>query len=171
VGQNLFEELNIIVNGGNYGWFFREGFEAFNSSTPNEPPADGRTTGLRGEPFIDPIAVYRHPTPRRQPGEHGISVTGGYIYRGKAFPDLVGHYVYGDWSRHWALPQGQFLVAKRPDEAGKTWTVEALKVAEPTSWKGYITGFGQGTDGELYVLTNDTNGLTPGNGKIWKLVP
>ena len=171
VGQDLYEEINIIRNGGNYGWSLREGFEGFNADTPKTPPADAPRTGGRGEPLLDPILQYNHTGLKKDPDAHGISVTGGYVYRGKALPELAGRYVFGDWSRHWALPQGVLLVATRPGTTGARWTVERLEVVEPSDFSGYIVGFGEDADGELYVLTNGSNGLTPGKGNIWKLVP
>lgn len=174
VGQALFEEVNIIVRGGNYGWAFREGFKGFDASAPNESPAEPREKGLLGESFVDPVIVYRHPTPRRLPNEHGISITGGYVYRGKAFPKLEGHYVFGDWSRHWALPQGVLLVGWRNQEVSGVdggWPITPITVVEPKDWKTYVVGFAEDNDGELYVLTNGSNGLTPGKGRVWKILP
>ncbi len=172
VGQNLFEEVDIIQKGGNYGWCLREGFGAFDPKAPNTPPASVPSKGPRGEPLIDPILQYRHPAgPKKDPEALGISITGGYVYRGKAFPELVGHYVFGDWSRNWGLPQGTLLVARRPKDNSARWTLETVEVSQPEKFGAYITGFGQDDQGELYLLTNQSNGLTPGKGKVWKLVP
>jgi hypothetical protein len=79
--------------------------------------------------------------------------------------------VFGDWSRNWGLPQGTLIVARRPEGGTGRWTLSTLDVAGPEPFAGYITGFGQDNDGELYVLTNGSNGLTPGKGRVWKLVP
>lgn len=171
VGQNLFEEVNILTKGGNYGWALREGFAAFDPKTPNKPPEVVPTTGPRGEPLVEPILQYRHTGPRRDPEALGISITGGYVYRGRALGDLAGHYVFGDWSRNWGLPQGVLLVARRPDAATSRWKIDPIEVVSPEKFAGYITGFGQDNDGELYVMTNESNGLTPGKGRVWKLVP
>lgn len=174
VGQNLFEELNIIQRGANYGWFLREGFHGFNPSKASEPADPGPRTGPRGEPLVDPILEYRHPRPKLTEGEiSGLSVTGGYVYRGTQIPVLQGQYVFADWSRNWALPQGQLLVARRPsgDSTGARWTLEPLTVATPEKWKGYVTGMGEDADGELYVLTSETATLMAGKGHVWKLVP
>ena len=170
VGQNLFEEVNIITRGGNYGWFLREGFHGFSAKSPNTPPEPGVREGVRGEPLIDPILEYKHTGPKKDPEAIGISITGGYVYRGRALPELTGRYVFGDWSRNWALPQGVLLAASRPSDGPGRWGLEILEVEGP-GVGAYITGFGEDKDGELYVLTNQSNGLRPGGGKVWKLVP
>jgi glucose/arabinose dehydrogenase len=169
VGQNLYEEVNILVKGGNYGWSLREGFHGFSAKSPNTPPEPGAKTGPSGEPLADPIFEYRHTGPKKDPEALGISITGGYVYRGRALPDLVGHYVFADWSRNWALPQGQLIVARRPATGTGRWALEVMEVAKPEKWGAYVTGFGEDLDGELYVLTNGSNGLTPGRGRVWKL--
>ena len=78
VGQNDIEEIDIIVNGGNYGWNIKEGDRCFS------PPVDCNSTDL-----IDPIHQYPRPD--------GFSITGGYVYRGNNIPDLNGTYIYGDF--------------------------------------------------------------------------
>ena len=88
VGQDLWEEINWIEKGGNYGWSFREGARPFPLRT-DAPP--------EGAKLIDPIFEYNH-------GE-GLSITGGGIYKGKALPELAGSYIYGDFviGKVWAL--------------------------------------------------------------------
>ncbi|MBL9173781.1 MAG: PQQ-dependent sugar dehydrogenase, partial [Verrucomicrobiales bacterium] len=171
VGQDLLEEVDIIRKGGNYGWSLREGFEGFSAKTPKNSPTNAPTTGARGEPLLDPILHYRHASLKKDPDAQGVSIVGGHVYRGKAIPGLVGRYVFGDWSRNWGLPQGLILVATRPADGGARWTLERAQVVQPGDFAGYITGFSQDADGELYVMTNGSNGLTPGKGRVWKLVP
>ncbi|MSU33913.1 MAG: hypothetical protein EXS36_02160 [Pedosphaera sp.] len=173
VGQSMFEELNIIVKGGNYGWFLREGFVGFDAQAPTKPPVNKPKTGVLGEPLIDPVAVYKNVNGFRKDSDaYGISVTGGNVYRGRDLPELVGHYVYGDWSRSFVLPQGQLLVARRPaPDASGPWTVEPIELASPEKLGAFIIAFGQDNDGEMYVMTNGNNGLTPGKGKVWKIRP
>lgn len=86
VGQNAWEEIDIIVSGGNYGWRIMEGNHCYN------PPNDCDQTGL-----ILPILEYDH--------TQGESITGGYVYRGALEPALQGAYIYGDFSsgRIWSL--------------------------------------------------------------------
>ena len=72
VGQNVWEEIDLIEKGGNYGWNAREGFHEF---------AGGKGT----PPYIEPVVEYHH--------RAGVSVTGGVVYRGPAFPNPVGVYV------------------------------------------------------------------------------
>ncbi|HAB16147.1 MAG TPA: PQQ-dependent sugar dehydrogenase [Verrucomicrobiota bacterium] len=171
VGQNLLEEVDIIVKGGNYGWSLREGFSGFSAKSPNTSPTEVRRTGLRGEPLVEPILQYKHAGPKKDPEALGISITGGFIYRGRALPELVGQYVFGDWSRSWGLPQGVLLSARRPATNGERWSITPLEVVQPEKFAAYITAFGQDSEGELFVMTNGSNSLTPGKGKLWKLVP
>ena len=91
VGQNAYEEVDLVTLGGNYGWNCREGFAAY--------PGTGDCSGA----FIDPVIDYDH--------SEGFAITGGYVYRGSAIPTLAGRYVFGDYvsGRVWAL---------RPDGSG-----------------------------------------------------
>ena len=117
VGQSAWEEVNRIERGGNYGWRCREGANDFRT--------DGCGTGL-----IDPITQYSHSV--------GNSITGGFVYRGAAIPDLEGRYVFADYAsgRFWAL---------QPDGQGGYTNDELVDTNfGPTS-------FGVGPDGELYV--------------------
>ena len=176
VGQNLFEELNIIVKGGNYGWHVREGFHAFDPKKPNDPPADSPKTDALGKPFIDPLVEYPHPARNKiDPARlEGISVTGGYVYRGKAIKSLRGKYVFADWSRTWALPDGVFFAATREGKGSNSkWKLESLPVTPASGDKlnAYIVAFGEDDLGELYVLTNGRNSLIGQTGKVFKLVP
>lgn len=86
VGQNAWEEIDIIENGKNYGWNIMEGNHCFN------PPTGCNTAGL-----TLPIWEYSHAL--------GNSVTGGYVYRGPGVPELTGKYIYADFGsgRIWAL--------------------------------------------------------------------
>ena len=131
VGQNAWEEVDLVVVGGNYGWRIREGAHCFN------PSSGCSTAGL-----IDPVAEYDH--------SEGVSVTGGYVYRGSAIPGLVGAYVFGDFAsgRIWGLlDDGQGGLERR------------LLVDTGLA----IASFGQGADGEIYVIDY-------GGGTISKLV-
>jgi glucose/arabinose dehydrogenase len=86
VGQNLWEEVNHVVSGGNYGWNRMEGFHCYE-------PADGcDTPGLSL-----PRAEYGH--------EFGCAITGGFVYRGHDMPELTGWYIYGDYcsGRVWGV--------------------------------------------------------------------
>jgi glucose/arabinose dehydrogenase len=86
VGQDIWEEINIIVRGGNYGWNVREGKHPFGDASDASAPD-----------LIEPIWEYHH--------DVGKSITGGVVYRGKQFPELAGCFLYADYvsGRLWAL--------------------------------------------------------------------
>lgn len=83
VGQDLREEIDTVINGGNYGWRLMEG----TFCTPAVNPGCSDTAGL-----IRP--VYDYPNLN---GTADGSITGGYVYRGSAIPSLYGKYIYGDY--------------------------------------------------------------------------
>ena len=85
VGEDNWEELDIVVKGGNYGWNYREGLDEF-------PPGSSRTTPPDFAP-LPPILEYAHGTSADQ----GDSITGGVVYRGNRLPELAGAYVFGDY--------------------------------------------------------------------------
>ncbi len=86
VGQNIWEEINIVVKGGNYGWNLREAKHKF-----------GDNGSEASDKLIDPIFEYHH--------DVGKSITGGHVYRGSAVPSLKGMYMYADYvsGKVWAL--------------------------------------------------------------------
>jgi glucose/arabinose dehydrogenase len=175
VGQDSFEEVNIVVKGGNHGWRVREGIHWFDPKTPTKAPESGPTTGPDGKPFVDPIVEYKNfKAFPKDPESKGTSVTGGYVYRGKALPQLQGKYVFADWSQTWALPRAVVFAAAPPSGGSqKMWMLETLKLAGQAKpyLDTYIVSFGEDTDGELYVLTNGRNSLVGKTGKVQKLVP
>ena len=148
VGQNMREEINVIVKGGNYGWSFREGSIAF-PLNHRDPPANAK--------FVEPIFDYDRTL--------GLSVSGGIVYRGKAVPSLRGHYLFGDWGTGnlWAL---KYKDGKAQDIRKLEWTlVNAPKgeTKEPGISEKITKGsfkpvnFCLGANGELLVL--DWNGV------------
>ena len=122
VGQNQYEEIDLqpagSKGGQNYGWNVREGLHCYR----------GNSCELDGA--IDPIAEYGH-------GE-GCSITGGYVYRGAAFPQLQGTYIFGDYC------------------SGTIWS---LRQSTPGQWERRkllesglsISSFGEDAAGELYL--------------------
>lgn len=172
VGQDSYEELNIITKGGNYGWNIREGFACFDPKKPKNPPEDCPKVGAAGEPLIDPILSYKSLRKfPKDPEAKGISVTGGFIYRGKALPQFTGKYIFADWSRNFVIPDGLMYVASKGSD-GK-WSMESLDLASHAGgvMKQFVLAFGEDADGELYVLTNTSSALRGNTGKVWKLVP
>lgn len=146
VGQDIYEEINWITNGGNYGWQYREGPNPFplNTDTPPE--------GLK---FIEPIHSYTH--------ADGLSITGGIIYTGKALPELKDAYIYGDFvlGKVWAL---------KTDDTGKVLSNDLLysspqtSAADPKKKPTVLvkpTAFCANAEGEMLVLD--------WNGAIYKL--
>jgi hypothetical protein len=174
VGQDLFEEVNIIQRGGNYGWNLREGFHGFDPKAPKKMPETTPTKDAEGRPLLDPILEYKHSNNfQKDPEARGISITGGYVYRGKALPQLTGKYLFGDWQAAWPLAGGNVYVASPPTGGGAKWTMDYLNLKDfpKGRLKAFLIGFGQDADGEIYVLTNDKNGLVGKSGKVYKLVP
>lgn len=115
VGQNKWEEVNVITAGGNYGWNPREGSHCY-------VVMDCNKSGL-----IDPVTEY--------PRAEGQSITGGYVYRGAALPQLQGTYVFGDFVSRviWGYANGARQVLLRDTGV-------------------HISSFAEDAAGELYVL-------------------
>ena len=169
VGQNLFEEVNLVEAGGNYGWNVKEGTHCFNPSDPRNPPTTCPDTGpLFGDPLLDPIIEYGNAS--NVPDGVGVAVVGGRVYRGQELPQLTGRYVFGDWSTGFAQPNGTLMVARSRPQG--LWHVQELEVeGRPDGRLGhYITGFGQDHDGEVYVLTSNTAGPSGTTGAVYRLV-
>jgi uncharacterized repeat protein (TIGR01451 family) len=130
VGQNEWEEISYQASstpgGVNFGWRCREGTHTYTSSPPCNDP-----TWL--DNLTDPIAEYNHSV--------GRSVTGGFVYRGILYPDLVGRYFYADFV------QGKIWSLYKTGSNPETWSVPELEL--DTSLP--IAAFGEDEEGELYI--------------------
>jgi len=151
VGQNKFEEVDVITKGGNHGWNWREGFHAF--KTNGTPPMDAK--------FIEPVIEYPHLAIYDKEAKHGpgLSITGGYVYRGKKLPALRGAYIYADFAAGtiWAL---------RRENGKVTESAAVYSTSKGTQVKG-VSSFAEDLSGEIYVLAFEGNV----NGKIYELSP
>ena len=147
VGQNKWEEVDIITKGGNYGWNYREGFHPFT----NSPPAELR--------MIEPVIEYPHVAALDTNHTPGLSITGGYVYRGQKNARLQGVYLYADWTLGtvWGLRY----------EEGKV-TARGVVYRQPRGLLPLrnIASFGEDASGEVYLLVYE--GAV--NGRIYELV-
>jgi hypothetical protein len=161
VQQNSIEEVDIIKKGGNYGWRRMEGDKCFDYVNPNAHPASCDKNGL-----TDPILVYNNCTAVPQ-GCLGISITGGYVYRGTHAP-WAGKYIFGDWSKGFAAMDGQIFVATKGAD-GK-WTLDKATVPGMSTLP-YMLAFAQDDKGDLFALTSISTGPVGGHDKIYRIVP
>lgn len=120
VGQNTLEEVDLVTRGGNYGWRIMEGTRCFSPSS-----------GCNMAGLILPINDYGRSL--------GVSVTGGYVYRGSQFPELAGVYIFADFdsSRIWGLAETN----------RGTWV--RTEYLRPNF---NISSFGEDEAGEIYVV-------------------
>ncbi len=160
VGQGLYEEVNIVRKGGNYGWVTLEGFHCFDPLAPASPPAICPGTGPQGEPLRRPVAEYSH--------ADGIAVVGGFVYRGSASPALYGKYVFGDFSRGFVPGRGRLFWLDADGALSDIFEFRIGESNEPLNL--YLLGFGEDEQGELYVLTSMNLGPSGSTGQVWRLI-
>jgi glucose/arabinose dehydrogenase len=160
VQQNSFEEVDIIAKGDNLGWRKMEATHCFDYTKPDDHPASCDSAGLK-----DPILEYKNCTAQPN-GCMGISVTGGYVYRG-SHAAWDGKYIFGDWSKSFAEMDGQIFVATEGSDGN--WTMEKAETGMDKN--PYILAFGQDADGEVYALTSITTGPNGSLDTIYKIVP
>jgi glucose/arabinose dehydrogenase len=139
VGQNAYEEVDLIVKGGNYGWNPREGLHAFDKGKP----------GTAGAVYLDPIAEYPH--------DQGVSVTGGFVYRGGKWPSLQGVYLYADYA--FGTIWGLRCNGDRCTPSEVVWQRQGGK----SMW----SSFGELNNGELVLCAFD--GTESGPGSLWMI--
>lgn len=146
VGQNAWEEISYqpagSPGGENYGWRLKEGTHCHNPSTNCDP--DGVLTG--------PIYEYSHASSR-------CSVTGGYVYRGCAIPDLQGTYFFADYctSEIWTFRYDGTNITEFTDRTAELEPGGGITI-------DWISSFGVDNRGELYILDHL-------GGEIFKIVP
>ncbi|XP_056297764.1 HHIP-like protein 1 isoform X1 [Pseudoliparis swirei] len=154
VGQNKYEEVDLIVKGGNYGWRAREGFSCYDRKLCHNSSLDD----------VLPIFAYPH--------KLGKSVTGGYVYRGCQMPNLNGLYIFGDFM------SGRLMSLKENVTSGEWEYNEICMGRDQTcrfpklinSYYKYIISFAEDEAGEMYFLATGTASATARAGVIYKIV-
>lgn len=164
-GQEQWEEVDLVIRGGNYGWNVREGTHCFDAEAAEHFPFRCPEVGQFGEPLIHPIIEFDH--------YNGVVVVGGFPYRGSRIPAFTGKYLFADWSSDHDQPRGTLFIASPPPE-GKVsmWDRQTLHVElrDGGEFQEYVRSFGRDADGEGYVLTSNVQGVTGNTGKVWKIV-
>ena len=173
VGQDLFEEVDIITRGGNYGWAAREGAHFFGPLQPFSPPASclqlWADAGIDCNTMIDPVDEYLHSV-------GGLSVIGGFVYRGSVYPPLQGKYVYGDFSGDFGPTGRLYYFDTTGPETHQRKEFYISPRGDPFGL--FLKGFGEDEDGEVYVCAS--NELGPGTaagrgtgdtGVVFRIVP
>lgn len=161
VQQNSYEEVSVISKGANLGWRRMEADKCFDYVQPDAHPDECDKTGL-----TMPILYYNNCTAKRENCK-GISVTGGFVYRGE-FKDWDGKYIFGDWSKSFDTMDGQIFIASKGSDGN--WTMDATEV-EGMETLPYMLAFAQDDAGEVYALTSISTGPVGGHDKIYRIVP
>lgn len=157
-GQNEVEEIDMVMAGDNCGWNLKEGSFFFD---PAGPGVDGFITTVAREPLpanlVDPMIEYDH--------DEGSVVVGGYTYNGTLLPDMVGHYIFGDFGG-FSGPTGRLFYFDH------TGPIQEFEIGANDAPLGlWIKGFGQDAQGEIYLCGSTQLGPSGTTGVVLKLGP
>lgn len=167
-GQLLYEEIDVVKKGGNYGWNVKEATHCFSTDDDLKERNSCPMADSAGNLLIDPVIEVKN---IENPKGGGLTnaIVGGNVYRGSLIPTLYGKYIFGFLSASEDKAQGKLVMAK-PGGTG-LWSFEELKLKSfPGNLGQYVKGFGQGLDGEIYVTTSAQIGPMGSTGKLYKLV-
>ncbi len=144
VGQDHYEEVDIIEKGKNYGWRAMEGFHIYDSALY-----------ARGGDFVPPLIEYPH--------TEGVSVIGGYIYRGSQYAAMEGKYIFGDWASR------IFYMDKNEKQQWVKHNCKFEGRADTAQFDFTINSFGTDEKGEIYMVTQNKVGAISPTGVIYKI--
>jgi len=166
-GQSLYEEVNVLSKGGNYGWNVKEGSHCFSTADSSKELSSCPSVDNRGKAFIEPVLELNNwQNPK---GGQATTIIGGYVYRGNEIKSWQGKYVFGSFSQTPTTPNGQLFIAT---PGGTSWPYNRVSLkSNPDDIGYYLKGFGQDDDGEIYVAVSSMPGPQGNTGKVFKLVP
>lgn len=142
VGQDDWEEVDLVEKGKNYGWRIMEGNHCHNPEK-----------NCSQENLVLPIGEYNH--------KEGVCIIGGYVYRGKKAGWLDGKYIFGDW-------KGTLYFL---EQKGENWSFNNLSIEgkKDNDADLRINSFGEDENGELYILGQQTTGTVGLSGEIYRI--
>jgi glucose/arabinose dehydrogenase len=166
-GQLLWEEIDLVKKGGNYGWNVKEGFHCFNAASSLEVLPSCPTVDVWNNQLTDPVIEinnWQNPA-----GGRATTVIGGNVYRGNDIPGLQGKYIFGTFSQTATTPNGELFMALPTGQ--NPWNYQELVLQSfPNDLGYYLKGFGQDLSGELYLTTSSRLGPAGNTGKVYKLI-
>ena len=167
IGQNQVEEVNLGMPGANYGWRLREGTFATGYSVGRGPGPAYPRPSVDDREFVYPVAQYDH--------DEGNAVGGGFVYRGRAIPELRGKYVFADFPRGRLLAiDTDTLDVDQPVEIIEVRLVIGGREQDLIDVAGFPNTYAPGNRVDLRLGTDSANELyllTKGDGWVRKLVP
>ena len=166
-GQSLYEEIDVVTKGGNYGWNVKEGTHCFNAADDQKELDGCPATDVFGVALTDPVIEVANAS--NPDGGIAATIIGGNVYRGEAIPDFDGMYFFGTFAQKGDSPDGELFMASTGGSGPWDYNEVTLK-----SFKDdlgyYLKGFGQDNSGELYLTVSGTSGPSGTSGKVLKLV-
>lgn len=164
-GQGLYEEIDVVESGQNYGWNVKEGTICFDASDNTNILETCPDTDVYGRTLQDPVIEIANAA--NPSGGITVTVIGGNVYRGNTIPELAGKYIFGSFSSNFE-PNGEVFVAT--PSGNSNWSFESLDFYSYSNGLGYfVKGFGQDMEGEIYVTTSSNLGPAGTTGKVLKI--
>ena len=166
-GQSLYEEIDLVTKGGNYGWNVKEGSHCFNTDNDKLERASCPSMDSAGKPLVDPIIeLINFANPKG--GGVAVTIVGGNVYRGNLLPSYQGRYIFGIFSQD-GNANAKLYVADGSNSG--SWSNSELKLKSfPTDLGMFVKSIGQDRSGEVYVLTSGEAGPQGSSGKVYKLI-
>lgn len=165
-GQSLYEEVDMVTKGGNYGWNVKEGNICFNTDNDKTPRTSCPTTDSAGNPLIDPVIQLANAA--NPAGGIATVIVGGNVYRGSALPSMQGKYIFGSFSQDGGANAKLYSASV---SNATSWSYDAISLKDyPDNLGQYLKGFGQDLSGEIYILTSAQQGLSGTTAKVYKLI-
>jgi glucose/arabinose dehydrogenase len=162
-GQELYEEVNVVEKGGNYGWNVKEGRHCFSTDDPETPRESCPSEDPDGTPLIEPVIEFENS--KNSTNGLGTVSIGGYVYTANTVPALSGKYLFGVLTQDQNASNGAIFAANR---TGNDWDYEKLSIGNMSGNEigQLLLAFGQDDAGDVYVLTSAG---TAGSGKVYKI--
>lgn len=166
-GQVLYEEINLVTKGGNYGWNVKEGKICFNAANNDTPFVSCPGADVLGKALVDPVIIINNTA--NPTGGRALTVIGGNVYRGGLIPAYSGKYIFGTFAQSFTAPDAELFIGTPSGQAD--WAFEEIHlVSRPNDIGYYLKGFGQDNSGEIYLTVSSNLGPSGTTGKLMKLV-
>ncbi|WP_162056230.1 hypothetical protein [Pontibacter pamirensis] len=154
-----------------------EGTLCFNAEAPLHPFESCPDIDVRGIPLSLPVIQLKTIQHGHGGGGHhgggegvGLMIAGGYVYRGNELPMWDGRYIFGTWSTSHEVPNGKVFTAEpRLGEVLEDFDEVEFANTPNGQLNSFLLGFGQDSEGEVYVLTSDTQEPYGNTGKVHRI--